>query len=320
MLILFPSNPANPSQPEPSFNNEVQAAKDIGFEVGFFDSEFQLGGEVKLRKVPRVLVGTNALYRGWLCSPSQYDALVSKVWSLGYSMITSENQYRDAYELPRWYETFKEHTPHSLILPGISFRAPDGLVKASIKDFDLDAVADVVSCEFGNKPVIVKDWVKTQKHHWFEACYIQSANDKQDTKRVVEAFLRLQGDMFYGGLVFRQFVNFKQVGIHPKSRLPLVNEWRTFFWYGRPIISSPYWKDGVQKEQEPPPNSLLDEVGNLLADQLLAFVAVDVAQKEDGKWMVVEINDAGAAGIPDSITPQEFYTVLVKAIKEWKPR
>src|SRR5450432_3294033 len=57
---------------------------------------------------------------------------------------------------------------------------------------------------FGEKPIIVKDYVKSRKHEWNEACYIPCASDRQAVERVVMGFLHLQGEDLNEGLVFRE--------------------------------------------------------------------------------------------------------------------
>ena len=69
---------------------------------------------------------------------------------------------------------------------------------------DLDTIMALLA-PFGDQPVIVKDYVKSRKHEWFEACYIPSAADRQAVARVVRRFLELQGDDISEGLVFRAY-------------------------------------------------------------------------------------------------------------------
>ncbi|HLM58458.1 MAG TPA: ATP-grasp domain-containing protein [Pyrinomonadaceae bacterium] len=47
---------------------------------------------------------------------------------------------------------------------------------------------------FGDSPVVVKDYVKSRKHEWLEACYIPSAAERGSVERVVKRFLELQGE------------------------------------------------------------------------------------------------------------------------------
>lgn len=41
---------------------------------------------------------------------------------------------------------------------------------------------------------------------------------------------------------------------------------------------------------------------------------VDVAQKEDGSWLVMELNDGGSAGVPEGGNVTEFYLRLAESV------
>ena len=99
-------------------------------------------------------------------------------------------------------------------------------------------------CPFGEKPIIVKDYVKSRKHEWNEACYIPSASDRQGVERVVTRFLHVQGEDLNEGLVFREFIDFEPLVSHSKSHMPLTREFRLFVLDGQIIFSTPYWEEG----------------------------------------------------------------------------
>ena len=67
---------------------------------------------------------------------------------------------------------------------------------------------------FGDNPVILKDYVKSQKHAWGEACFIPSASDRYAVERVVQKFLQLQGSDVAGGVAYQALstVAFSGVG------------------------------------------------------------------------------------------------------------
>ncbi len=37
-------------------------------------------------------------------------------------------------------------------------------------------------------------------------------------------FIDMQGKDLVGGLVYREYIPFKKIGIHPKSKMPLIHE------------------------------------------------------------------------------------------------
>ena len=108
-------------------------------------------------------------------------------------------------------------------------------------DVSTDEIMDLLR-PFGSAPVVVKDFVKSRKHEWAEACFIPSASDRASVERVVRRFLELQGDDLSEGLVFREFIDFEPLGRHPKSGMPLTKEFRLFFLDGQPVFWTPYWE------------------------------------------------------------------------------
>jgi hypothetical protein len=159
---------------------------------------------------------------------------------------------------------------------------------------------------FGDRPVIVKDYVKSRKHEWAEACYIPSASDEAAVERVVGKFLALQGDDLNEGLVFREFVEFEPLTTHSKSGMPLSMEFRIFFLDGEPIATTRYWEEGDYDGLAPP----VEEFMQIAASVGSRFFTMDVAKKRDGEWIVVELGDAQVAELPDAADVEVFFATL----------
>jgi len=286
-----------PKQPEPGFEAEVKAAKEAGFEVGYVGLEAYFGDEVRLHAVPEDCGPT--LYRGWIVKPEDYQRMGEALAARGGSLLTSLEAYLHCYHLPNWYEAIggKEVTPRSLCIRGTTFS-------------NLDDIAFRVSMTFGHHGVIIKDFIKSRKHDWYDACYIGSALDQNEVKRVTRNFVDGQGDTLVGGLVFREFLKLKRIGVHSRSRLPLVNEHRIFVFDGVPFYQAPYWFEGDYSGNVPS----LQFIRPILSKVKSPFYAVDVAEREEGGWVIIELNDGGSAGIPEGGDPQDFYKALREVI------
>lgn len=288
MILLFPSYPSDIRRPDDAFAKEMRAAKDEGFQVGFVDIEFMFGGEVHL-KLP-ASEDKEIMYRGWILKSESYQNLYDELDRRGLRLINTPEEYRRAQLLPEWYPILKDQTPESMWMK-------NGLMsKFHIDDFIYWAAE-----RFGDSPIMVKDYMKSRKQDWFEACYIPSAANKDHVHKVVNKFLDLQGDTLVGGLVFRKFEELEQIGIHAKIKMPLVNEWRIFVLNGKVIDTMPYWEDG-EYDLTPPdyPIPQLD----------IPLYSLDVAKKKSGEWIVIEIGDGGSSGIPSNRNPREFYSKL----------
>ena len=205
-------------------------------------------------------------------------------------LINDPDQYRHGHYLPENYSVIGDHTPRSVWLRG---------------DLGIDRIREALA-PFGDAPVIVKDFVRSRKHEWSEACFIPSAADRDAVERVVRRFLDLQGDDLNEGLVFREFVEFEPVGRHPRSGMPLTLEHRLFFLDGRPLLCTEYWGEGDYR-CEPPP---LERFAALAASVRSRFFSMDVARRRGGDWMVVELGDGQVAGLPDKADIEVFYRGL----------
>ncbi len=158
----------------------------------------------------------------------------------------------------------------------------------------------------GHRPVIIKDFVKSRKHEWADAFFIPSAADRDAVERVVGRFLELQGDDLNEGLVFREFVEFRPVGIHPKSGMPLTEEYRIFWMDAQPMFWSPYWEEGEYVGTGPP----LDLFAETATAVRSRFFSMDVARRIDGAWLIVELGDGQVSGLPRDDDAGPFYEAL----------
>jgi hypothetical protein len=290
--IIFPSCPlATGCKKVADFwSKEAEAAKSSGFGISIITDANQRG--------PLVISNNNAeayLYRGWIAKPQYYQEMCQ---AASAPLLNNYNDYMWSYDFPKWYCELNGETPASFSYIG-----------DEISNLGLAEIAKQVSERAGPKPLIIKDWLKSRKHEWFDACFIKDASDANEIVRVMTNFFNLQGRDFYGGLVFRDFLSLKKLGAHPKSKMPIPLEFRTFFLNQEPVSTSMYWQNDINYPDgvEYPPQAWLEDIGKKMRSP---FVALDIAQGEDGKWWVIEVNDAGIAGYPDHIDSNQFYKDL----------
>lgn len=295
-LILLPCEPFNPREVDPDFEPERRAAKAAGLDTALIDHSQVLEGAAGAA-VARTPEGAGpAVYRGWMLKPNQYEAMHAALLSRGIELINTPEQYRACHYLPESYPWIDGHTPRS-----VWFRL-DGTL-------DLERLKQSIA-PFGNSSLVVKDYVKSQKHYWQEACFIPSASDLDAVERVVRRFLELQGDDFNEGLVLREFVPLKVVGSHPKSGMPLAAEFRIFWLSGKPILSHRYWGD-LTTFESPLPWAELTPIADRIPSR---FFTMDVAFLADGGWTIVELGDGQVAGLPSADLAPEFFQRLSTAL------
>jgi len=277
VTILFCRHPLEKGVVDPDYEEEWEAAGEAGFARALLDFEGLLAG----RPVPVPTDGP-VLYRGWMLKPRDYARLA------GPNFVTTVEQYRHCHHLPEWYPALADVTP------------------ASVWTSELSLAWETLQ-QLPAGPAIVKDFVKSCKHHWDEACFLPDTRDEAACRRVVARFLELQGADLNEGLVFREFCRLKPVGAHPASGMPLTEEYRLFCWDGAPFFQSRYWGEADYAGELP---SFAELSGRVRS----RFFTMDVARREDGDWIVMELGDAQVAGLPEGSSATDFYRALREAL------
>jgi hypothetical protein len=230
--------------------------------------------------------------------PEQYTQLYDALQAKGLYLMNSPAAYRHCHYLPESYPIIQAATPKTVWL-------------AYDADFTIDRVMALLA-PFKDQPLILKDYVKSRKHEWQEACYIPRANDRSIVERVVNRFVELQADDLSEGLVFREYVAFRPIGSHARSGMPLTMEFRCFVLDGALLATSPYWEEGTYAEISPPADLFAD----ILPQVQSRFFTLDIAQQLDDRWMIVELGDAQVAGLPETMDTALFYRMLIQRVSQ----
>lgn len=290
-LLLY-ADPLTPREPDSAFESENEAIKTLELDYDLLDFESLIAGDTD-RALRRVVDADLALlvYRGWMLPVGAYSSLEKAIADRGGHLINDAAAYERSHHLPGSYAVLAGHTPKTVWLEGA---AP----------FEMAQVHDALSA-FDGGPVIVKDFVKSRKHEWEEACYIPSTGDPSAVERVVRTFVDRQGEDLAGGLVFREFVELDKVGFHPRSGLGLGREYRLFFLDGELLASGRYWKETEYDDEIPaePFSSIATSIES-------RFFSIDIARTAAGEWIVIEIGDGQVTGLPDTIDATDFYRTL----------
>ena len=295
MVILFCSEPFEPRQVDSCFEAEAQAARRAGFEVALCNYERLVRGESPfgLRGV-HLHQSAWTLYRGWMLSPNDYDRLATASRERGMRFVQDARAYRAGHHLPESYAALEGHTARTVWVAAHH----DGLE---------ERVREVLS-GFGSTPVVVKDYVKSEKHHWEEACYIPDASDLARAMEVTRRFLELRGDALEGGLVYREFLELRSAGHHAVSGMPQYEEYRVFLYDGDVLAVTPYWDGQSAAHVDEVPLAWCKRLASKVPSR---FLAMDVARRSDGEWVVMELGDGQVSGLPDAMDVQRFYDDLM---------
>jgi hypothetical protein len=298
MRLLFCSDPLAPREPASAYAAEAAAAEALGLAYSLVDFEALLDAgepERAVRRVEPAAEPETGVFRGWMLPPEQYGRLYTALAGRGLRLVNDPDAYTHCHYLPRWYPLLAAHTPRSVWTePG--------------RDFPLDQLMALLA-PFAGAPVVLKDYVKSRKHEWDEACYIPDSADAETVSRVVARFLALQGDDLNGGLVFREYVPFEPLTSHPRSGMPLVEEYRLFVLDGHVVYATEYWEVGEYAGAAPP----VEQLTPLAADVRSRYFTMDVARRTDDEWLVVELGDGQVAGLP----PHADYAAFYHALRRW---
>ena len=298
MRLIFCADPLSILRPDSAYAYEVAMVEQLGIPYVLISFEALVDERNAVRAIRRVEAVTTpelGIYRGWMLRPEAYQRLSIALQEKGITLINTPEEYVHCHYLPASYGLIEDQTPRSVWL------TLDGQPS-------LDFIMQLLQ-PFGDKPVLLKDFVKSRKHEWFDACYIPSASDREAVERVVKRFLELQGDDLNEGLVFREFVTLEPLTTHTKSGMPLSKEYRLFFLHGQLIATSRYWEEGEYGNQQLP-----FEHFTAIAQRIHSrFFTMDVARQTNGDWLIIELGDAQVAGLPESIDVAAFYRSVLDA-------
>jgi hypothetical protein len=280
VTILFPQDPLRRGSVDEHFSDEASAANELGLSLALLDDQELRDGQT--RAVRGVVADKQVIYRGWMLRSEDYEVLSFALEERGAELRSSPAQYARAHELPGWIEAFADLSAPSLWIRGSELNDFDELLK-----------------EFGSGSVILKDYVKSEKHYWREACFIPDVSELKAARKVAQAFLKLRGEDLIGGLVLRRF----------ESYLP--GEARTWWVDGEHALTSAH-PDQPGESPAKLKSRELEPIQAAVQALDCPFVTVDLARREDGVLRVVEVGDGQVSDRPRTLTAKELLAALFK--------
>jgi hypothetical protein len=280
--ILFPCQPGRPLEIDADFSFEGEAATGVGFTYLLFDFDAIREGEIThaFRKIPKTETPTMLLYRGWMLSDTHYAQMETALNSKGYQLFNSINDYTEAHYLPNAYPKIADHTARTAWVAGNSLE---------------DAWQLYQNQGFCEKDAIIKDYVKSAKYRWREACYIPAHCSYEDFAQTFAAFLYERGPLFEKGIVLREFLPLLSKGEDMRG-MPIHEEYRLFFCHQQLLIPFP----------EPLPKWILDVTKRFQSP----FISIDIARGEYDHWWILEAGDGGVSGLDLRLDIDAFYPAL----------
>lgn len=293
MIILFCCEPFNLNSVDQDYIEEYKTAKCNGFRtylISYEDLVDDHNVNNAIKKVSKQETTQSAIYRGWMLTDTQYELLYEALLSKNVKLINSPHEYCYCHYLPNNYNLIKAQTPKSIWCSVDDFTNRYGQLRLRLDDFS-------------GKSLFIKDYVKSRKHEWYEACFIKNSKDDAEIKRVVNNFIKRQDGFLNKGLVFREFVELEFLTTHAKSNMPLSKEFRLFILNKKLLSKYDYWDEGEYTEE----NILIDDYQDIIQNIESNFFTMDIAKAKDGRWIIIEIGDGQVSGLPYKADIEQFY-------------
>ena len=286
MKVLFPHHELDRIKVDDCFVEEHRAVKLHMHDCYFFSHDDFVRGAFK-SNIPQASENeTPIVLRSWMLSVSQYDELYNKLKEKGYALINTPEQYRNCHYFPASYDYIKDLTSKSIF----------------VKDWD-ESIIQNISDFFDSKDFLMKDFVKSAKDVP-ELFKMNGGISGGDLLKKVEDFVKHRGNLFAEGLVFKEFVDLKKYN-------GILNEWRIFFYENRMISCCQNSNMKVGECKNPDPNFVKDVAFQIDSN----FFTIDVAEKEDGSWMIIETGDGQVSGLSPEQNCLEFYASMQEVLK-----
>lgn len=163
-------------------------------------------------------------------------------------------------------------------------------------------------------PFVVKGRTNSRKHHWGNLMYAEDGHSAM----MVAAYLNTDPQIRSQGIVIRKYVPLRTFAIADFG-LPITNEWRFFCFRDRILTYGRYWDEVAEKYGVDPNDFELGEDGLDFVRRVAncachhaEFYVVDIAERAEGGWILIEINDAQMSGLC-GCAPDILYLELKEA-------
>ena len=158
-------------------------------------------------------------------------------------------------------------------------------------------------------PWVCKGKTNSLKSQFKAKMFAENRND------LINKYNDLLNDAFVGeqGIIIRDFVPLESFG-KSLSGIDYANEWRFFFYKNQLLSYGYYWSNAEiipkNEDLDPKAKDLAQEIASIVSERVNFFV-VDLAKTNDGKWILIELNDGTMSGLSEN-DPEILYSNLRK--------
>lgn len=279
MIFLLPCDPLNSKKVDYDFQREYTAIVSLGFKVNLYDHDQLVDHNAFISNIDNRNEKDSVILRSWMLKENQYNFLYKSLVDNNLYLINTLEQYLNCHYYPNIYEKIKQFSPKSTWFDEIS--------NESI----------IQHRNFMNCDIIIKDYVKSEKYSSDLFMLNSSLFDEEFCSKVNE-FKLSRGKLFNKGIVFKEFLDLKKFG-------EKTNEFRIFV-YNKKIIST---SQNTELGFGDIPN--LDFLNEIIESIDSNFYTIDIAELEDGNWIILETGDGSVSGLASGQDEFIFYTHFI---------
>ena len=277
------------------FDSEAVAAAAVQLHVLRFDFDDHVRLHGDAPSLP-----CRALWRGFMLSAERYALLHAELAALNVHLVTSPSAYERVLYYPLAYDALAPLSPPATWVP-VSQHPRGSIVPRSLFVEAAHEAASWSGCQF----VMLKDYIKAAKEQgrFFKVAVEEAAECACE-------LVHARGSRFERGVVFKQWV---ALAFYPgKQKSKATNEWR--LWFSNRAMLSMHRNSFQSDAAPPPPAAAVDAAADAAARLGSPFLAIDLAERDDGEWICLESNDGGASGPAPEQDLTAFWRMLREAV------
>jgi len=222
---------------------------------------------------------------------SNYEGLFDSLKNEGIELVHTPSQYLLASDLTYWYKHISDLTPESRWVE----QPPE--VKEIEKHFDY--------------PIFVKGSRQTSRHK----ATLSIIHTHEEYQNCVNEF-KQNPVLHWQKFVIREFIKLRKVEAKLTEKIPPSFEFRTFWWKGKLAGAGSYWKDFANYDWTELEKTQAVNLAKTAVERLkIPFIVIDIAQKADGNWVIIECNDGQESGYA-SISPIALWQKIIDIEKK----
>ncbi len=228
-------------------------------------------------------------------APKDYAEWHSILNELGITLIHTPEEQLRCTTLAKWYPLIKELTPRSELFE------------------NFPSIATIEACF--DYPFFMKGSRQTNRHQ----AALSVIRDRAQLENALAVY-RSDPVLHWQEVVCRELMSLRPITGGVEGKVPASFEFRTFWWHGEFVGAGPYWFEADPYDWNETEQQEALEIAKIAAHKIACpFVAIDVAQCEDGRWIVIECNDGQESGYAGASPSALWQNVLAAARRRTEP-